>query len=171
MRPPRAPPPDHRPRRTARRFCGADPAGSRFFLPETSPCRGHDLITVSQTSALGMSPAATFSALMGLRSRAPCGAAERELGALFMRTGSVARAIGVSSAVLLAVTACGGSDDNNSGGGDSGSSEDAVTNIYGSDGNMGSALGDQFTDQGALAGMKGTTPLTDLSADFKKRLD
>ena len=49
--------------------------------------------------------------------------------------------------------------------------EEAVTNIYGSDGNMGSALGDQFTDQGALAGMKGTTPLTDLSADFKARLD
>ena len=48
---------------------------------------------------------------------------------------------------------------------------EAVTNIYGSDGNMGSALGDQFTDQGALAGMKGTTPLTDLSADFKARLD
>ena len=87
-----------------------------------------------------------------------------------MRTGRFARAIGVSSAVLLAVTAC-GSDDDNGGGGDSGSSEEAVTNIYGSDGNMGSALGDQFTDQGALAGMKGTTPLTDLSADFKKRLD
>ena len=88
-----------------------------------------------------------------------------------MRTGRFARAIGVSSAVLLAVTACGGSDDDNGGGGDSGSSEEAVTNIYGSDGNMGSALGDQFTDQGALAGMKGTTPLTDLSADFKARLD
>jgi ABC-type branched-subunit amino acid transport system substrate-binding protein len=88
-----------------------------------------------------------------------------------MRTGRFARAIGVSSAVLLAVTACGGSDDDNGGGGDSGSSEEAVTNIYGSDGNMGSALGDQFTDQGALAGMKGTTPLTDLSADFKSRLD
>jgi ABC-type branched-subunit amino acid transport system substrate-binding protein len=87
-----------------------------------------------------------------------------------MRTGRFARAIGVSSAVLLAVTAC-GSDDDNGGGGDSGSSEEAVTNIYGSDGNMGSALGDQFTDQGALAGMKGTTPLTDLSADFKARLD
>ena len=87
-----------------------------------------------------------------------------------MRTGRFARAIGVSSAVLLAVTAC-GSDDDNGGGGDSGSSEEAVTNIYGSDGNMGSSLGKQFTDQGALAGMKGTTPLTDLSADFKARLD
>ena len=85
-----------------------------------------------------------------------------------MRTGRFARAIGVSSAVLLAVTACGSDDDN--GGGDSSSSEEAVTNIYGSDGNMGSALGDQFTDQGALAGMKGTTPLTDLGQDFKDRL-
>ena len=35
---------------------------------------------------------------------------------------------------------------------------------------MGNALGEQFKDPGALAGMKGTTPLTDLSADFKKRL-
>jgi ABC-type branched-subunit amino acid transport system substrate-binding protein len=81
-----------------------------------------------------------------------------------------ARAFGVSTAVLLAVTAC-SSDDDGGGGDGGGSTEEAVTNIYGSDGNMGSALGDQFTDQGALAGMKGTTPLTDLSADFKSRLD
>ena len=35
---------------------------------------------------------------------------------------------------------------------------------------MGNALGDEFEDQGALAGMRGTTPLTDLAADFKDRL-
>ena len=35
---------------------------------------------------------------------------------------------------------------------------------------MGNALGDQFKDPGALAGMKGTTPLTDLTPDFKDRL-
>lgn len=87
-----------------------------------------------------------------------------------MRTGMYARAFGVSTAVLLAVTAC-SSDDDGGGGGDGGSTEEAVTNIYGSDGNMGSSLGDQFTDPGALAGMRGTTPLTDLSSDFKGRLD
>jgi hypothetical protein len=89
-----------------------------------------------------------------------------------MRTGTFGRAIAVSGAVLLAATACGGSDDSGSGGNSgSGAASEDVTNIYGSDGNMGSSLGKQFTDPGALDGMKGTTPLTDLSADFKSRLD
>ena len=42
--------------------------------------------------------------------------------------------------------------------------------VYGTDGNMGNALGEQFTDAGALEGMKGTTPLTDISDDFKDQL-
>jgi branched-chain amino acid transport system substrate-binding protein len=43
--------------------------------------------------------------------------------------------------------------------------------VYGTDGNMGNALGEQFTDSpGALNGMKGTTPLVELSQDFKDRL-
>ncbi len=43
--------------------------------------------------------------------------------------------------------------------------------VYGSDGNMGNALGEQFPDQpGALEGMRGTTPLTDLAEDFQARL-
>lgn len=42
--------------------------------------------------------------------------------------------------------------------------------VYGSDGNMGDPLGEQFTDAGALEGMKGTTPLTDISDDFKDQL-
>ena len=86
-----------------------------------------------------------------------------------MRTGTIARAIAVSGAVLLAVTACGGSDDN-SGSSGSGDSSEKQVNIYGTDGNMGNALGEEFNDQGSLAGMKGTTPLTDLCADFKDRL-
>lgn len=36
---------------------------------------------------------------------------------------------------------------------------------------MGSALGDQFNTPGDLAGMQGTAPLTNLSSDFKSRLD
>ena len=43
--------------------------------------------------------------------------------------------------------------------------------VYGTDGNMGNALGEQFADNpGALAGMKGTTPLVELSQEFKDRL-
>lgn len=43
--------------------------------------------------------------------------------------------------------------------------------VYGTDGNMGNALGEQFADNmGAIAGMKGTTPLVELSDDFKDRL-
>ena len=45
-----------------------------------------------------------------------------------------------------------------------------VKNYYGTDGNMGNALGESFSQQGSLAGMKGTTPLTDLGADFQGRL-
>ncbi|WP_369831997.1 ABC transporter substrate-binding protein [Blastococcus sp. TF02A-26] len=81
----------------------------------------------------------------------------------------------MTSVALIALAACGGGDDDgddnsSGGGGDSGSSGGGV-NIYGSDGNMGSALGDQFSTPGDLAGMQGTTPLTDLSDDFKARLD
>jgi neutral amino acid transport system substrate-binding protein len=43
--------------------------------------------------------------------------------------------------------------------------------VYGTDGNMGNALGEQFADNmGAIAGMKGTTPLVELSDDFKDKL-
>lgn len=43
--------------------------------------------------------------------------------------------------------------------------------VYGTDGNMGNALGDQFKDNlGALKGMKGTTPLSELKDDFKQKL-
>jgi len=88
-----------------------------------------------------------------------------------LRTGTFARATALSGAALLALTACGGSNDDSgdSGSSDSGSSEKQV-NVYGTDGNMGNALGEDFTENGALAGMKGTTPLTDLAGDFKDRL-
>jgi ABC-type branched-subunit amino acid transport system substrate-binding protein len=88
-----------------------------------------------------------------------------------MRTGTFARATALSGAALLALTACGGSSDDNSGGtasGDSGGEKQV--NVYGTDGNMGNALGEDFTENGALAGMKGTLPLTELSGDFKDRL-
>ncbi|GAA2513086.1 ABC transporter substrate-binding protein [Pilimelia columellifera] len=43
--------------------------------------------------------------------------------------------------------------------------------IYGADGNMNNSFGESFAQTpGALAGMKGTTPLTQLPEDFKSRL-
>lgn len=87
-----------------------------------------------------------------------------------MRTGTFARAVAVSGAVLLAATACGGgsdSDDATATGGDDGTKQ---VNVYGTDGNMGNALGEDFDEDGALAGMKGTTPLTELASDFTDRL-
>jgi ABC-type branched-subunit amino acid transport system substrate-binding protein len=87
-----------------------------------------------------------------------------------LRTGTIARATALSGAALLALTACGGSSDD--GGGDTGgdASSEKQVNVYGTDGNMGNALGEDFDEDGALAGMKGTTPLTELSGDFTDRL-
>jgi ABC-type branched-subunit amino acid transport system substrate-binding protein len=89
-----------------------------------------------------------------------------------MRTGTIARATALSGAALLALTACGGSSDNSGSGStsSSGGSSAKQVNVYGTDGNMGNALGADFSQPGALAGMKGTLPLTELSGDFKNRL-
>jgi hypothetical protein len=89
-----------------------------------------------------------------------------------VRTGSTVRGIAATGVALLALTACGGGGeddpDDNAG---ATSEADTQTNIYGSDGNMGSALGNSFTEEpDALAGMRGTTPLTELSSDFTDRL-
>lgn len=88
-----------------------------------------------------------------------------------MRTRTTARGIAATGAALLALTACGGGSDDNGGGDNAGGdSGEKQINIYGTDGNMGNALGEDFDENGALAGMKGTTPLTDLGQDFKDRL-
>jgi branched-chain amino acid transport system substrate-binding protein len=90
-----------------------------------------------------------------------------------MRTGILARNAAVSAAALLVLTACGGGDDagGDGGGGDAaGGGGERQVNVYGTDGNMGNALGESFTAPGSLAGMKGTTPLTDLGSEFTDRL-
>ena len=89
-----------------------------------------------------------------------------------MRTGRTARGIAITGAALLALTACGGGGEEGGGGteGGGGGEAEKQVNIYGTDGNMGNALGEDFDEPGALAGMKGTTPLTDLSEDFKNRM-
>ncbi|MGR7027914.1 ABC transporter substrate-binding protein [Geodermatophilus sp. URMC 62] len=89
-----------------------------------------------------------------------------------MRTRTYARSIAVTSAALVALTACGGGgDDGGSGsGGDASGGGEKQVNVYGTDGNTGSPLGEDFEEQGALAGMKGTLPLTELAGDFTDRL-
>jgi ABC-type branched-subunit amino acid transport system substrate-binding protein len=88
-----------------------------------------------------------------------------------MRTGTFARAFAVSGAALLALTACGGgSNSSSSSSGSSAASGEKQVKVYGTDGNMGNALGADFKAPGSLAGMKGTAPLTNLSGDFKDRL-
>ncbi|MFW3169058.1 ABC transporter substrate-binding protein [Geodermatophilus sp. CPCC 206100] len=88
-----------------------------------------------------------------------------------MRTGILARTAAVSAAALLVLTACSGGDDEGgsaSGGGDGGGEKQV--NVYGSDGNIGNGLGERISGEGALLGMKGTLPLTELSGDFRERL-
>jgi ABC-type branched-subunit amino acid transport system substrate-binding protein len=87
-----------------------------------------------------------------------------------MRTGTFARAFAVSGAALLALTACGGGSDSGSDAGSSSANGEKQVKVYGTDGNMGNALGKDFQAPGSLAGMKGTAPLTNLSGDFKDRL-
>ncbi len=92
-----------------------------------------------------------------------------------MRTRNYARSIAVTSAALVVLTACsGGGDDSSSGsggGGDAaGGGGESTVNVYGTDGNMGSTLGESFEGEGALAGMRGTLPLTELAGDFTDRL-
>ena len=81
-----------------------------------------------------------------------------------MRTGILARNAAISAAALLVLTACGGGGGEEGGtaaeGTGGGGGGEQQVNVYGSDGNMGNALGESFTQQGALAGMSGTTPLT-----------
>lgn len=81
----------------------------------------------------------------------------------------LARIAALSTAVLITATACGGDEggDGGGGGGDDGAKE---VNVYGSDGNMGNAFGQDFTEAGLLSGMRGTTPLTDLGEDFRNRM-
>jgi ABC-type branched-subunit amino acid transport system substrate-binding protein len=84
-----------------------------------------------------------------------------------MRARSATAIVGAITAIglLLAASGCASnaqSDD------DSGTKRDI--RLYGTDGNMANSFGEALKDSPAvLAGMKGTTPLTPLSEDFKRR--
>ena len=77
---------------------------------------------------------------------------------------SPSAALAACAALLLTIGGCGTKD---------GSEQNAPgqVRLYGADGNMLNSFGDEFKDHvGLLDGMKGTTPSTPLSQDFKNRL-
>ncbi|MBT8227026.1 MAG: ABC transporter substrate-binding protein [Dactylosporangium sp.] len=79
------------------------------------------------------------------------------------RTATILALLGL---VLLAAS-CGSSEPTDS----SATASPLTAKLYGADANMSNSFGDALKDRpGALLGMKGTTPLTPLSADFKSRL-
>ncbi|MEE6258243.1 ABC transporter substrate-binding protein [Plantactinospora sonchi] len=76
-------------------------------------------------------------------------------------------ALTVAACATLLLAGCGGSDDD----GSADETAPAQVRLYGTDGNMQNSFAEEFGDQsGLLKGMKGTTPLTPLSDDFKERL-
>jgi len=88
-----------------------------------------------------------------------------------MSRGPTARIFISSTAVLLALSACGGeSGASTDAAGDGSGDGEKVVNIYGADGNLNNGLGEDFDEPGALAGMTGTVLLTDLGEEFRDRL-
>src|SRR5512132_191124 len=85
-----------------------------------------------------------------------------------MRARSATTIVGAITAVGLLLGASGCASDTKSNG-DSASND--VIRLYGTDGNMANSFGEALKDSpGVLNGMKGTTPLTPLSEDFKRRV-
>jgi ABC-type branched-subunit amino acid transport system substrate-binding protein len=85
-----------------------------------------------------------------------------------MRARSATAIVGAITAigVLLAASGCSSNTESDDNAGPS-----AEIRLYGTDGNMANSFGDALKDSPAvLNGMKGTTPLTPLSDDFKRRV-
>jgi ABC-type branched-subunit amino acid transport system substrate-binding protein len=84
-----------------------------------------------------------------------------------MRSRRGAGRVAIAAAVVGLLIAAGGCGRN---AGDNAADTGGIR-LYGSDGNMSNSFGEQLKDHpGVLAGMKGTTPLTRLSEDFKRRM-
>lgn len=82
---------------------------------------------------------------------------------MLVSRGSRSLALAACAALLLGAAACGGEKAEES--------PTAKVRLYGSDGNMQNTFVKAFKEHsGLLRGMKGTTPLTPLSQDFKDRL-
>jgi ABC-type branched-subunit amino acid transport system substrate-binding protein len=85
-----------------------------------------------------------------------------------MRARSVKAIVGAITAIGLMLAASGCTSDAQS---DDNAPASQDIRLYGTDGNMANSFGDALKDApGVLAGMKGTTPLTPLSEDFKRRV-
>ncbi|MGI5180031.1 ABC transporter substrate-binding protein [Dactylosporangium sp. CA-152071] len=85
-----------------------------------------------------------------------------------MRARSAKAIVGAITAIGLLLTASGCGSTAQS---DGGAQPKSDIRFYGSDGNMANSFGEALKDSPAvLAGMKGTTPLTPLSEDFKRRV-
>lgn len=77
---------------------------------------------------------------------------------------SRALAVATCAALVAAVAGCGDKEPTDT-------SASTPVRLYGTDGNMSNSFGDEFKElPGTLAGMTGTTPMTQLSDDFKQRL-
>lgn len=81
-----------------------------------------------------------------------------------MRQRTIA-AVAVATALVLGLAACGDDDD--------GDKKDAAeVKVLSVDGNTGQGFADNFAkDEGALVGLRGTVPQTELSQDFRDRLE
>jgi ABC-type branched-subunit amino acid transport system substrate-binding protein len=83
---------------------------------------------------------------------------------MLVTRGSRMAAMAACAALLLNLAGCSSGDESEQPG-------TGQVRLYGADGNMLNNFGDEFKEQaGLLDGMKGTTPLTPLSEDFKSRL-
>jgi len=82
-----------------------------------------------------------------------------------MRTASTLRITALTATALLTVAACGGDGEPAAEGGGA-----EQVDVYGADGNMNNGIGEDFSEPGALAGMRGTVLLTDLGQGFSDRL-
>lgn len=85
---------------------------------------------------------------------------------MFVSRGSRSVALAACATLLLGTAACG-----EKGGEQADGSAAAKVRLYGTDGNMQNSFAKSFKERtGLLDGMKGTTPLTPLSQDFRDRL-
>jgi ABC-type branched-subunit amino acid transport system substrate-binding protein len=85
---------------------------------------------------------------------------------MFVSRGPRRAALTAATCAALLLSGCGSDGD-----GESEQAQPAQVRLYGTDGNMQNSFIGEFDQQtGLLKGMKGTTPLTPLSEDFKNRL-
>lgn len=82
------------------------------------------------------------------------------------------RAVAAAGVVLISLAACGGGDEEEPTAGEtSAAAGPKEVRVYGTDGNVSNARAEAVTEPGSLIRFKGTTPLTELGADFTDRLD